>query len=106
MPSDLKEHETRFLLAGRLWEVVEVDAKRHIVYVQQATSGKPTIWSGSAVPIHHRVRTKMAEILSSDQTFPYLRESGAEILQSLRTERATRKLGVGDRAVVISGNKL
>jgi len=74
----------RFTLAGRSWEVTELDVKRKIIYVKQV-EGKMTIeWPGSYITIHTKIIEKIKKILEEETMYPYLLESAQKRLRDAR----------------------
>lgn len=75
----------RFSLAGRLWEVLEVDAQKKVVAVQPtkqtATSNS---WRGSAGNVHSRVLQRMRQILREETEYSYLQAGAKARLQAAR----------------------
>lgn len=72
------------ILTGRLWKITEIDMKRNKIYVHKAVDGKPPKYMGGSVKIHKRIPEKIIEILCSNQSFAYLNEKAAALLQDLR----------------------
>lgn len=78
----------RFALAGRVWEVEELDIPRHLIYVK-AVQGKMEIsWPGDYGEVHTRILERMRQVLCEDTEYPYLREGA---LQRLRVARAVAR---------------
>jgi len=78
----------RFALAGRVWEVEEVDLPRRLIYVK-AVKGKMEIaWPGDSGEVHTRILERMRQVLSEDTEYPYLKEGA---LRRLRTARAVAR---------------
>ena len=74
----------RFALAGRVWEVEELDVPRKLIYVK-AVEGKMEIsWPGDYGEIHTRILEKMREVLFSDKDYPYLMEGAKKRLDMAR----------------------
>ncbi len=74
----------RFALAGRVWEVAELDVPRRLVYAK-AVEGKMEIsWPGDSGEIHTRILEKMREILLGDEEYPYLQPNAATRLATAR----------------------
>ncbi len=81
----------RFALAGRVFEVEEVDLSHRLVFVH-AVEGKMEIsWPGGTGEIHTRLLEKMRDILFGTETYPYLMPNAARRLEVARhTARAAR----------------
>jgi len=74
----------RFALAGRVWEVQEIDMKRRLIYVK-AVEGKMEIsWPGDSGEIHTKILRRMREILFEDTVYPYLMPNAKARLDAAR----------------------
>ena len=74
----------RFALAGRVWEVTEIDTERRLIYVR-AVEGKMEIsWPGDSGEIHTRILQRMRRVLAEEQMYPYLGENAADRLKKAR----------------------
>ncbi len=89
----------RFALAGRAWEVEEVDLERKLVYAKQIEGKLEVSWPGDYGIVHTRVLEKMREVLCSDTEYTYLRPNAKE---RLREARAVAKNAWLDRDYVVS----
>jgi ATP-dependent Lhr-like helicase len=62
----------RFTLAGRTWEVIELDLKPKIIYVKPV-EGKMTIeWPGEYGVVHTKIVERIKRVLEEDTVYPYL----------------------------------
>ena len=74
----------RFALAGRVWEVEELDISRKLIYVK-AVEGKMEIsWPGDFGEIHTRILERMKQVLVEDTVYPYLKENARARLDMAR----------------------
>ena len=74
----------RFALAGRVWEVEELDISRKLIYVK-AVEGKMEIsWPGDFGEIHTRILERMKQVLMEDTVYPYLKENARARLDMAR----------------------
>ncbi|MBQ4353286.1 MAG: DEAD/DEAH box helicase [Clostridia bacterium] len=91
----------RFALAGRVWEVEELDIPRRLIYVK-AVQGKMEIsWPGDYGEVHTRILERMRQVLREDTEYPYLREGA---LARLRVARAVaRNTGLCDSCILPLG---
>ncbi len=88
----------RFALAGRVWEVEEVDLLRKLIYVH-AVEGKMEIsWPGDSGEIHTKVLRRMKQVLFEDTPYPYLMKNAAERLSAAR--HVARQTGLAERCFV------
>lgn len=79
----------RFALAGRVWEVEDVDIQRRLLYVHPVEGKMEVSWPGDAGEIHTEILRRMREILFEDTEYPYLMPNAKERLQAARhTARA------------------
>ncbi len=74
----------RFSLAGRTWQVLEVDMRSKIVSVQPATGETSVSWHGSNGEIHTRILQRMRQALLEDTVYPYLQEGSRKRLEEAR----------------------
>ena len=76
----------RISLAGRVWEVLEVDAKKKVIAVQASQkSANSSSWRGSASEIHDRVLQRMRQVLQESTDYSYLQTGAKQRLQLART---------------------
>ncbi len=74
----------RFALAGRVWEVEELDIPRKLIYVK-AIEGKMEIsWPGEFGEIHTKILEAMHRVLTEDKTYAYLKPRAAARLDMAR----------------------
>ncbi len=74
----------RFALAGRVWEVEELDIARKLIYVK-AVSGKMEVsWPGEYGEIHTKILERMRRILAEDTVYPYLKPNAQHRLEIVR----------------------
>lgn len=74
----------RFALAGRVWEVTELDLARRLVYAEPVEGKMEISWPGDGGEIHTRVLEKMRDVLFGDQTYPYLMPNATARLDTAR----------------------
>lgn len=75
----------RFALAGRAWEVEEVDLERKLVYAKMIEGKLEVSWPGEYGIIHTRVLEKMKEVLCSETEYLYLRPNAKNRLKEARS---------------------
>ncbi len=91
----------RFALAGRVWEVEELDVPRKLLYVKPVEGKMEISWPGDYGEIHTKILERMKKILCEDTEYPYLKENA---LHRLRVARALCKnTGVPQRMLVPLG---
>ncbi|MDD4124159.1 MAG: DEAD/DEAH box helicase [Eubacteriales bacterium] len=93
----------RMTLAGRSWEVIDVDMKSKVVNVKRIKGRIKTFWGGGNLKIDNRIFMRMREILTNQKDYPYL-QKGAQS----RMEEAyflARNAGLDRYNVVSMGGK-
>ena len=74
----------RFALAGRVWEVEELDLTRKLIYVHPVPGKMQVAWPGDYGEIHTRILEKMFKVLTSDTEYAYLKPNAKERLAAAR----------------------
>lgn len=91
----------RFALAGRVWEVEELDIARRLIYVK-AVSGKMEVsWPGEYGEIHTKILERMRRILAEDTVYPYLKPNAQHRLEIVRN--LAKNTGVPQSSLVHLG---
>ncbi|MBQ0124915.1 MAG: ATP-dependent helicase, partial [Clostridiales bacterium] len=93
----------RFALAGRVWEIEDVDLTRKLIYVHGVEGKMEIEWPGDYGEIHTKILERMKKILLEDTVYPYLGKNAAERLESAR--RIAENCGFGrDMVINLGGN--
>ena len=74
----------RFALAGRVWEVTELDIGRKLIYVKPVRGKMEVSWPGDYGEIHTKILQRMRKVLSEDTVYPYLKPNAAKRLAVAR----------------------
>jgi ATP-dependent helicase Lhr and Lhr-like helicase len=74
----------QFALAGKTWEVVEINFKKKIVLVKPVEGQASIFWRGGSGSIHTRILQRMRQVLIEDVEYPYLQKNAIKRLQSVR----------------------
>ncbi|MBQ7829486.1 MAG: DEAD/DEAH box helicase [Clostridia bacterium] len=83
----------RFALAGRVWEVEELDVTRKLIYVKKVDGKMEISWPGDFGEIHTKILRRMKQILMEDTIYPYLKENAVKrLIQARKTARNTGML--------------
>ncbi|MBQ7820839.1 MAG: DEAD/DEAH box helicase [Clostridia bacterium] len=75
----------RFALAGRVWEIEELDIARKLIYVKPVKGKMEISWPGDYGEIHTRILERMKKVLEEDTVYPYLKPNAAARLDAART---------------------
>ena len=74
----------RFALAGRVWEVEELDIPRKLIYVKAVNGKMEVSWPGDFGEIHTRILERMRRVLEEDTVYPYLKPNARHRLEIVR----------------------
>ena len=89
----------RFALAGRVWEVEELDLTRKLIYVHPIPGKMQVAWPGEYGEIHTKILEMMFKVLTADTEYAYLKPNAKERLSAAR--RVFRNAGM-DKTMLIS----
>ncbi|MBD2385393.1 DEAD/DEAH box helicase [Cylindrospermum sp. FACHB-282] len=89
----------QFALAGRSWEVLEVDFKKRSVAVKQVEGKASIYWRGGGGTIHTRVLQRMRQVLLEDTEYSYLQKNALHRLQIVR--QLARKTGLNKQNILL-----
>ncbi len=77
--------QTRFSLAGRTWETIEINEKAKVIFVKSVPGISTVDWDiDFKAELHTVLVQKMRSILDSAEAYPYLSESCRERLGEIR----------------------
>ena len=74
----------RFALAGRVWEVEELDIRHKLIYVKSVQGKMEVSWPGDYGEIHTRILERMWQVLKEDTIYPYLKPNAVKRLIKAR----------------------
>jgi len=66
----------RFALAGRTWEVIDIDLKRHVVSAKRVQGRASSSWLGGGAEVNARIIRRIRQALIEDCEYGYL-QAGA-----------------------------
>ena len=91
----------RFALAGRVWEVEELDIQRKLIYVKQVEGKMEVSWPGDFGEIHTKILKRMRQILEEDTVYPYLKPNAMKRVEVAR--HVARNTGMLEHSLVSLG---
>ncbi len=91
----------RFALAGRVWEVEELDVARKLIYVKPVEGKMEVSWPGDYGEIHTKILQRMRRVLEEDTVYPYLKPNAAHRLEVAR--HLARNTGMLEHSIVHLG---
>ncbi len=74
----------RFALAGRVWEVEELDIARKLIYVKAVEGKMEVSWPGDYGEIHTKILERMRRVLTEETIYPYLKPNAVHRLKVAR----------------------
>ncbi|MBO5701863.1 MAG: DEAD/DEAH box helicase [Clostridia bacterium] len=94
----------RFALAGKVWEVEELDVARKLIYVKPVEGKMEVSWPGDYGEIHTKILKRMRRVLEEDTVYPYLKPNAAHRLEVAR--HLARNTGMLEHSIVHLGGYL
>ena len=91
----------RFALAGRVWEVEELDIQHRLIYVKSVEGKMEVSWPGDFGEVHTRILQRMRQVLMEDTVYPYLKPNAQKRLDVAR--HVARNTGMLSRSLVHLG---
>ena len=91
----------RFALAGRVWEVEELDVPRKLIYVKPVKGKMEISWPGDFGEVHTRILERMRQVLCEDTVYPYLKPNAVKRLQAARN--IARNTGMTEKNLIHLG---
>ena len=93
----------RFTLAGRTWEVLDIEPKAKTLWVKQVEGIANVSWRGASSNIHTKVLERMCRVLFEDVWYSYLQKGAKERLKTVR--QLARNAGLDEKSIVpLEGN--
>lgn len=87
----------RFALAGRTWEVLEIDDQRRSIFVKPVEGMASISWqSGSIGSVHTKILERMRRVLLEDTQYSYLQNGAKERLKAARRFAQIERLDKGN----------
>ena len=91
-------------IAGHVWEVLDVDHKRHLVYCRQVKGRIPAYFGECPGDLHTRVLRRMRQVLQEDTRYPYLMKNAVARLNQARYTAA--QSGTTDSPMISLGGRM
>ncbi len=91
----------RFALAGRVWEVEELDIRHKLIYVKSVEGKMEVSWPGDYGEIHTRILQRMRRVLEEDCMYPYLKPNARQRL--IQARNVARQTGLLQHSLVHLG---
>ncbi|MBE6536899.1 MAG: DEAD/DEAH box helicase [Ruminococcaceae bacterium] len=82
----------RFALAGRVWEVKEIDIQRKLIFVKRVDGKMEVSWPGDSGEIHTKLLVAMKDVLFNNKSYGFLGENAAARLENARRVAENAKM--------------
>ena len=93
----------RFALAGRVWEVKEVDLPSKLIFVKTVEGKMEVSWPGDSGEIHTKLLLAMRDVLFNGKHYPFLGENAKERLEHAR--RVAKNAGMDNNMLIFLGGQ-
>ena len=93
----------RFALAGRVWEVKEVDLPRRLIFVKLVDGKMEISWPGDSGEIHTRLLLAMRDVLFNGKDYSFLGENARARLENAR--RVAKNAGMDSKMLIFLGGQ-
>lgn len=94
----------KLAIAGHVWEVLDVDHRRHLVYCQPVKGRVPAYFGECPGDLHTKILQRMRRVLLEDTRYPYLMANALARLDQARY--TARHSGVTERPLIPLGGKM
>ena len=74
----------KLAIAGHVWEVLELDHKRHLVYCRQVKGSIPAYFGQCPGDLHTKVLQRMRRVLAEERSYPFLMKNAVARLEKAR----------------------
>ena len=93
----------RFALAGRVWEVKEIDLPSHLIFVKPVEGKMEISWPGDSGEIHTKLLLAMRDVLFNGKEYKYLGDNARERLEKAR--RVAKNARMDENMLVFLGGQ-
>ena len=93
----------RFALAGRVWEVKEIDVQRKLIFVKRVDGKMEVSWPGDSGEIHTKLLVAMKDVLFNNKNYAFLGENAMARLENAR--RVAENAKMRDNMLVYLGGQ-
>ncbi len=74
----------KLAIAGHVWRVLDLDHKRHLVYVELEKGSIPAYFGQCPGDLHTKILERMQKVLSQERGYPYLMKNAVARLDQAR----------------------
>ena len=74
----------KLAIAGHVWQVLDVDHKRRLIYCRQVKGSVPAYFGQCPGDLHTKILLRMRRVLGEDRQYPYLMKNAVARLEQAR----------------------
>ena len=74
----------KLAIAGHVWQVLDVDHKRRLIYCRQVKGSVPAYFGQCPGDLHTKILERMRRVLQEDRQYPYLMKNAVARLEQAR----------------------
>ena len=93
----------KLAIAGHVWQVLDVDHKRRLIYCRQVKGSVPAYFGQCPGDLHTKILTRMRRVLQEDRQYPYLMKNAVARLEQARFT-ATHSCAADKTLINLGGN--
>lgn len=94
----------KLAIAGHVWQVLDVDHKRRLIYCQQVKGSVPAYFGQCPGDLHTKILERMRQVLQEDRQYPYLMKNAVARLEQARFTAAHS--GAADKTLINLGGNM
>lgn len=94
----------KLAIAGHVWQVLDVDHKRRLIYCQQVKGSVPAYFGQCPGDLHTKILERMRRVLQEDRQYPYLMKNAVARLEQARFTAAHS--GAADKTLINLGGNM
>ena len=94
----------KLAIAGHVWQVLDVDHKRRLIYCRQVKGSVPAYFGQCPCDLHTKILTRMRRVLQEDRQYPYLMKNAVARLEQARFTAAHS--GAAEKTLINLGGNM
>lgn len=94
----------KLAIAGHVWQVLDVDHKRRLIYCRQVKGSVPAYFGQCPGDLHTKILERMRRVLQEDRQYPYLMKNAVARLEQARFTAAHS--GAAEKPLVNLGGNM
>ena len=94
----------KLAIAGHVWQVLDVDHKRRLIYCRQVKGSVPAYFGQCPGDLHTKILTRMRRVLQEDRQYPYLMKNAVVRLEQARFTAAHS--GAAEKTLINLGGNM